>query len=523
MPRIPEQFNIAEWFVERPAQAHPARVAIASEPAPFTYAALRELAARAGGALAAAGCARGDRVLIALPDSAEFIAAFFGAARIGALAVPVNPFSRSADFSYYLSDSSPALAIVHAGILPEFLQAHWRPERTIVAGAGAEARGRGPMRTWDEWVGEAAGESPPAPTSFTDPAFFLYTSGSTGGPKAAVHRHGDMLATFETFARGVLGASEQDRTLSVSKLFFAYGLGNGMYFPLGAGATTILNPDKPRPDKVLELVAKHRPTLFFTVPTFYAALLREAEQGAAADFSSVRVAVSAGEALPVEIFEQFKRRFGLEILDAIGSTEMLHMFISSVPGRIRPGSCGFPLPGYEAAIVDEGGRIVPQGQTGNLWVRGPSAFSEYWGKPEKTQAARAGEWVVTGDKFYCDPDGYYFYCGRSDDMMKVAGMWVAPGEVENALLAHPAVAEAAAVGREVDGLTRLVGVVVLRHGAAAGPALEDELRQFVRARLTAYKAPQQIVFAAELPKTATGKIQRFRLRQTIAGEEASRG
>jgi benzoate-CoA ligase len=522
MVRIPELFNVADWFVERPAQAHPARVAIAGEPESVTYGALHGLTARAAGALTAGGCACGDRVLIALPDSAEFMAAFFGAARIGALAVPVNPFSRSSDFSYFLSDCSPALAIVHAGILPEFLQAHWRPESTVVVGAGAEARGRGPTRTWEEWLDEAREHAPAAQTRSSDPAFFLYTSGSTGGPKAAVHRHGDMLATSETFAKGVLGITEADRTFSVSKLFFAYGLGNGMYFPLATGATTILNPDKPRPDLVLELVAKHRPTLFFTVPTFYAALLRAAE-GRETDFSSVRIAVSAGEALPVEIFQQFKQRFGLEILDAIGSTEMLHMFISSVPGRIRPGSCGSPLPGYEATIVDEAGRIVPAGETGNLWVRGPSAFREYWGQPEKTQAARVGEWVVTGDKFYCDPDGYYFYCGRSDDMMKVAGMWVAPGEVENALLSHPAVAEAAAVGREEAGLLRLVGVVVLRDGAAAGSALEDELRQFVRARLTAYKCPQQILFVTELPKTATGKIQRFRLRQTIAKGPAPGG
>lgn len=510
---IPEHFNIAEHFLDRLARQHPQRVAIAGEPPSVTYGELSALANRAGNALIAAGVQPGQRVLIALPDSAEFIAAFMGAAKVGAIAVPVNPLSRGADFAYYAADCGAAIAVVNASILDEFLSAreHGVPEKVVVVGEGSSVARRANFARWDEWTQAQPPDLAAASTRATDSAFILYTSGSTGGPKGAVHRHQDMLATSETFARGVLNISERDRTLSVSKLFFAYGLGNGMYFPLGAGASTVLNPERPRPEKIIEMVEKYRPTLFFSVPTFYAALLREAESRPV-DFSSVRMTVSAGEALPVEIFEQFRKRFGLEILDAIGSTEMLHMFISNLPGKIRPGSCGFPLPGYEAKIVDETAAPVADGNIGNLWVRGPSAFAEYWNKPEKTLASRDGDWVLTGDKFYRDAEGYYFYCGRADDMMKVSGLWVSPAEVENTLLSHPAVAEAAAVGREVGGLARLLAHVVLKDGLAAGPTLENDLRAHVRARLVAYKCPQEFLFVKELPKTATGKIQRFKLR-----------
>ncbi len=512
--KIPAQFNIASHFVDGPADAHPDRMAICGEPAQVTYGELRAMVNRAGNALVASDVRRGERVLIALADSAEFMAAFFGAAKIGAIAVPVNPLSRPADFSYFVEDCLPSIAIVDAAIANDFLIAGAAQSiPLVVAGAPNDARGKIQGESWQQWTVDAATELVATSTAASEPAFFLYTSGSTGGPKAAVHQHKDMLATTEAFAKGVLQLTDRDRTFSVSKLFFAYGLGNGMYFPLAVGASTLLNPERPKPGHVLSLVAKHRPTVFFSVPTFYAALLREAEQGTAVDFSSVRTCVSAGEALPVEILEQFKRRFGLEILDAIGSTEMLHMFISSLPGKIRAGSCGFPLPGYEATIVDESGRVVPHGEIGNLWVKGPSAFAEYWNTPEKTCAARAGDWVITGDKFFCDADGYYHYCGRADDMLKVSGMWVAPGEVENALLAHPAVAEAAVVGAiSSAGLTRVLACVVVREGHLPGPELAQAIQGFARARLAAYKCPQEVAFVAELPKTATGKIQRFRLR-----------
>ena len=511
---IPEQFNLTEHFLERQALAHPKRLAIAGEPAPVTYGELLALTNRVGHALLRSGVQRGQRVLIALPDSAEFMAAFFGAAKIGAVAVPVNPLSRGADFAYYAADCGAALAVVHASCVQEFLSARefGVPETVVILGEAPGGLNLESWANWADWIAERPDTLEGAQTQSTDPAFFLYTSGSTGGPKAAVHQHKDVLVTSESFAKTVLQISESDRCFSVSKLFFAYGMGNGLYFPLGAGASVVLNPERPRPDRVLDLVEKHRPTLFFAVPTFYAALLREA-QNHAVDFSSVRMCISAGEALPAELFEQFRRRFGLEIVDAIGSTEMLHMFISSVPGKIRAGSCGEPLPGYEAKIVDEEGGAVDEGVIGNLWVRGASAFAEYWNKPEKTALAkRADGWVITGDKFHRDADGYYFYDGRADDMLKVSGLWVSPAEVENALLAHPLVAEAAVVGRVVNGLTRMVAHVVVREGARGDAETAESIREAVRNRLVAYKCPQEIVFVSELPKTATGKIQRFKLR-----------
>ncbi len=511
---VPDRFNIATHFLDRPAAAHPERVAIAGEPASVTYAELAALTNRVGNALLASGVEKGQRVLMALPDSAELIAAFLGAAKIGAIAVPLNPLSRGADFAYYSADCGAAVAIVLGEALEEFLAAreHGVPEKLIVLGSHSAGTHRKEMKQWRDWIQGCSPDLDAEPTSAADPAFILYTSGSTGGPKGAVHQHKDMLFTFEAFARGILNIQPEDRCFSVSKLFFAYGLGNGLYFPLGAGASTVLNPARPRPEDAFALIEKYRPTIFFTVPTFYAAMLHAAEHHKV-DFSSVRAAVSAGEALPAEIFEKFKSRFGLEIIDAIGSTEMLHMFISNVPGKSRAGTCGFPLPGYEARIVDEAGKPVQDGETGNLYVRGGSAFSEYWNKPEKTELTKHDGWVLTGDKFYRDADGYYVYCGRADDMMKIAGMWVSPSEVENALLSHPAVAEAAVVGLEAEGLTRMVAHVVLRPGARSGEEMTEAIRNWVRARLVSFKCPREIRIVESLPQTATGKIQRFKLRQ----------
>lgn len=513
---IPLQLNLATWCLDQPAAAHPERVAILGEPAAVSYGELRALMNRAGNALLASGVRRGDRVLLALADSAEFVAVFLGAIKVGAIAVPVNPFARAADFSYWLKDCGAKLAIVSGAAAEEFRRA-WEAGGklcSVVMAHGSAERAGADWTLWDLWLAGQPSTLEACPTRATDPAFFLYTSGSTGEPKAAVHQHKDALVTTQAFARDIMSISSMDRTFSVSKLFFAYGLGNGLYFPLATGACTILHPERPKPEQILQIVAKHRPSIFYSVPTFYAALLQAVEKGAAADFSSVRLAVSAGEALPVEIFERFQKRFGLEILDAIGSTEMLHMFLSSRPGRIRPGSCGQPLEGYQARIVDEQGREVPAGEIGNLWVRGESAFAQYWNKPEATARAQHDGWVVTGDKFYRDADGYYFYSGRADDMLKVSGLWVSPVEVENALLAHPAVSEAAVVGRtDENGLTRTVAYLVPRPLHAARTELAEEIRAFVRERLAAYKCPHAVVFVADIPKTATGKIRRFRLRE----------
>ena len=514
--KFPQSFNVAAHFLDAPATLHPERIAIVGEPREVSYGELAALANRAGNALRALGVSRGDRVVIVLPDSAEFIATFFGAAKIGAVAVPVNPFARSSDYIHYLENSEPRAAIIHSEALAEFLPASSvLPQVPIVVVGEGKINLHGvSCAKWNEWIATASEQLAAADTLPGDPAFMLYTSGSGGTPKAAVHRHADMLVTSQGFARGVLDLREEDVTFSVSKLFFAYGLGNGMYFPLSAGACTVLNPERTKVDRVIELMKRRRPTIFFAVPTFYAAILREAEEkNCDADFSSVRQCVSAGEALPVEVFERWRKRFGLEILDGIGSTEMLHMFISSRPGKCKPGSCGFPVPGYEVKIVDDIGESVRDGEIGNLWVRGDSAFAEYWRIPELTARTKRGEWVVTGDKFFCDPDGYYHYCGRADDMLKVAGMWVSPMEVENALLGHPHVAEAAVVGATDErGLSYSVAHVVLRGNVQGSEELATEICEHVKARLVSYKVPREVRFCRELPKTVTGKIQRFKLR-----------
>jgi benzoate-CoA ligase len=510
---------VAVHFLDAPTASHPERLAIVAGPHEVTYSDLAALANRVGNALLEQGVSRGERVLIVLPDSAEFVAAFFGSAKIGAVAVPVNPFARASDYIHYIENSEPRAAIVHSDALVEFLPASSeRPQMLIVVVGEGEIKTHGvSCARWPEWITPASDQLVPADTSPDDPAFMLYTSGTGGMPKAAVHRHADMLATSQNYAHQVLGLRHDDVTFSTSKLFFAYGLGNGMYFPFSAGASTIFNPQRTTVERVTELVAFHRPTIFFAVPTLYSAILWEtAREGHRLDLSSIRLCVSAGEMLPAEIFERWKRKFGLEILDGIGSTEMLHIFISSRPGKCKPGSCGFPVPGYEVRIVDDGEAAARDGEIGNLWVSGASAFTEYWRIPDLTARTKRGDWVVTGDKFVRDADGYYQYCGRADDMLKVAGMWVSPMEVENALLGHPHVAEVAVVGATDErGLTYAVAYVALHGGFTGTDELAAELRGHLKARLVSYKVPREIRFCGELPKTVTGKIQRFKLRTNL--------
>jgi benzoate-CoA ligase len=332
-----------------------------------------------------------------------------------------------------------------------------------------------------------------------------------------VHLHHDMVVCAESYAKGVLGIREDDRCYSVARLFFAYGLGNAGYFPLAVGATSILSPQPPAPENVYAIIERYRPTLFFSVPTNYVALLnhpRKQEGGRDFDLGSIRHAVSAGEALPATLYERFQQRFGIEILDAIGSTEALHMFIANRPGEARPGSSGKIIPGYEARIVDEAGQPVRHGEVGNLLIRGDSTCACYWGLPEKSQETFAGGWLRTGDKYYQDAEGYFFYVGRSGDLFKVSGSWVSPFEVEAALVRHPAVLEAAVVAREdSDRLLKPAAYVALRPPAVGSAALAGELREFVAGELAGYKRPRWVEFLPELPKTATGKLQRYKLRE----------
>src|SRR5579863_534974 len=514
-------YNIADEFVSRPAREHPEKLAILGTGRPRTYGELENLVGRVAQALGDANCQPGERVLIALPDSAEWVGAFFAAAKIGAIAVPVNPMARAADYRHWLENCGARIAIVHAPILGEFcdgaagdgsLELLAIYESTL--GTAKPERVARQTLQWEDWLPSHTGTVGTHPTQATDPAFFLYTSGSGGAPKAVVHRHQDMAVAARNYAQGVLRLRADDRLFSVSKLFFAYGLGNGMYFPLHFGASTILYSERPRPDEIAAVINEHRPTVFFSVPTFYASLLRESEKGLALDFSSVRLAVSAGESLPAEIFDQFRKRFGIEILDGIGSSEMLHIFLSSRPGAARAGSCGREVPGYEARILDDAGEPAGSDEAGNLWVKGESAFAEYWRIPELTARTKRDGWVNTGDKFSRDTDGYFYYRGRADDMMKVSGMWVSPGEVENALLGHAAIAECAVVGSaDAVGLVRPVAYIVLRQSVTnTAGGLDSEIYGWLRTRLPGFKCPQEYRFVKELPRTATGKLQRYLLR-----------
>jgi benzoate-CoA ligase len=426
--------------------------------------------------------------------------------------VPLNTLLRAADYEYFLNDSRARILIAHRSQWPEVAKIRDRLDhlRSVVITGGAEPG----QVSFESCTAAAAPELEHARTCRDDVAFWLYSSGSTGKPKAAVHLQHDMACCAELYARGVLSLSPEDVVLSAAKLFFAYGLGNSLYFPFRVGASSILVPEKLRPESIFELIERERPTLFFGVPTIYASMLALAETREGYDLSSLRLCVSAGEPLPAELYRRWKARFGVEILDGIGTTEVLHIFISNRLGKARPGSSGTIVPGYEAIIVDEHDAPVQIGETGSLMVKGESTCAYYWNQHEKTKQAIHGEWILTGDKFYQDADGYYWYCGRSDDMMKVGGIWVSPIEVEDTLIQHPSVLEAAVVGREDrDGLVKPMAFIVLKQGAAPEPNLEKELKAFVKDRLAPFKYPRWITFIDELPRTATGKIQRFKLRE----------
>jgi benzoate-CoA ligase len=476
-----EQFNLVSYFVDRHiAEGRGNRTAIVYEGRRYSYAEIAALVNQAGNGLQRAGVRPGDRVLIVLPDSPEFVAAYFGAIKIGGVAVPTSTALQPADYAYLAKESEAIIVLAQAG---DRRYEHESPELDC------------------------------APTSADDPAFWLWTSGSTGAPKAAVHRHHDWLDCCAGYAEGVLGIRSDDVTFSSAKLFHAYGLGNGLMFPFSVGAAAVLEPGRPQANAILARAHECRPTLFFAVPTHFAAILRETHSACPYDLRSVRLGVSAAEPLPADIVRRWRERFGFEVLDGIGSTEVLHIYISNRPGRVREGSSGVPVPGYEVRIADECGQDLPAGEIGDLWVRGRSNATHYWNRPQLTAERMRDGWFSSGDKYRVDADGYYWYAGRSDDMFRVSGEWVSPIEVESALIEHPAVLEAAVVAREgEDGLTMACAFVALKEAAGAGEALAAELRAFVRGRLAGYKRPRRIEFLDELPKTATGKIQRYKLR-----------
>jgi benzoate-CoA ligase len=509
---LPSEFNVATYFVDRNVEeGRGTRTAFICDGRTLTYADVQDLANRTGNALLELGVRMEQRVLILCLDAPEFLGAFWGAIKIGAIPVPVNTLMRAADYLYFLNDSRAQVAVISAPLLAEagpILAQAPHLEHVLVAG-GHE----GPYLSYEQRVAKASSALEPARTSRDDAAFWLYSSGSTGFPKGAVHLHHDMVVCLEGYAKGVLGMRETDRVFSAAKLFFAYGLGNGGYFPMGVGAESVLSAHRPMPEGVFEILARQRPTIFFGVPTLYAGMLAVKDADQRFDLSSLRLCVSAGEALPDEIYTRWRERFGVEIVDGIGTTEILHIFLSNRPGQARPGSSGVPVPGYEAMITDDAGLPVSRGEIGNLRVKGDSTMAYYWNKHEKTKETLLGPWINTGDKYSQDDDGYFWYAGRADDMLKVGGIWVSPVEVELTLVRHPAVLEAAVVGKEDDErLVKPKAFVVLKDPAAASPALVDELRGFVKDKIAPYKYPRWIEFVPELPKTATGKIQRFKLR-----------
>jgi benzoate-CoA ligase len=514
MVELRDQFNVATYFVDRNVnEGRGDRIAIECGDTRVTYSQLLDRVNQVGNAICQLGVRPEERVVILLHDTPEFLYSFFGVIKAGVVAVPINTLLRPQEYEYIVRDTRARVAIVADSLLGQVQQipAESRASLETIIVVGQHVDG---CLSWEEVVGAASAELQPAATCKDDAAFWLYSSGSTGSPKGCVHLHHDMVVATEAYAKPILRMTDSDRCYSVAKLFFAYGLGNAGYYPLAFGATTILNAARPTPESVFADIERYRPTLFFSVPTNYAALLAHHREGREFDLSSIRHAISAGEPLPPALFQRFQQRFDVEILDALGSTEMLHMVTSNRPGEVRPGSSGKVLPGYEARVVDENDKDVPPGEIGALLIKCDATCAGYWNQHEKSKAAFLGPWFRTGDKYYQDEEGYFWYAGRADDLFKVNGRWLSPTEVEGALIAHPAVLEAAVVaGEDDDGLLKPAAFVVLNSNVTQANGLVEELETWVGQKLGGYKRPRWIEFLPELPKTATGKLQRFKLRE----------
>ena len=467
------------------------------------------------------GIEREERILMILDDSPAFPATFLGAMRIGAVPVPVNPMDRVDNYAYYLDDSYAKVLFVEASLLPA-LEAMLgaRPWLQVVVVDGDA----GPYTSFASFDAEYSAElGAPLDTHREDMAFWLYSSGSTGRPKGVVHTHGDIAVTVDQYARNILRIDERDVCYSTTKLFHAYGLGNSLSFPLSVGACSTLVKGRSTPDRIFETVTRVRPTLFFSVPALYAAMVKAAG-GSEVDFSSIRACASAAEALPAAVLARWQAMTGVPILDGIGSTEMLHIYCSNTLEDLAPGTSGRPVPGYEMRLVDEDGVDVTPGEPGDLMVRGDSCAAYYWHQREKTRYCMRGDWFHTGDRYLIDADGHYVYQGRADDMIKVGGLWVSPADLEGCLVQHPAVSEAAVIGVQIEDVSRIKALVICTLGPPTDPdALADELRQWCKGNLRRYEYPHVVEFVVDLPRTPTGKVQRYKLREaeevqaTLAG------
>jgi benzoate-CoA ligase len=510
-----ERFNIAAHLLAANT-GRPGKAAFIDDAGRLNYGQLDERVRRLAAGLRAMGLKREERVLLLMQDTTDWPVSFLGAIYAGLVPVAVNTLLTADDYAYMLEHSRAQAVLVSGAQLPALVSAMVKSDHEVQK--VIVSRPMAPLHPaeveFEAFVAAQAPLAKPAATRADDPGFWLYSSGSTGRPKGTVHSHANPYWTCELYGKAILALTESDVCFSAAKLFFAYGLGNALTFPMSVGATTLLMPERPTPDAVfkrwLGQVGGLRPTVFYGAPTGFAGMLAAPNLPAARDVS-LRLVSSAGEALPAELGERFKRHFGTDIIDGIGSTEMLHIFLSNQPGRVRYGTTGWPVPGYDIELRGEGGTDVPDGEPGDLYIRGPSAAMMYWGNREKSRETFQGGWTKSGDKYVHNADGSYTYSGRSDDMLKVSGIYVSPFEVEATLVMHPAVLEAAVIGvADAEGLTKTKAYVVLKTGSQA---TEDELKLFVKEKLAPYKYPRQIEFVDDLPKTATGKIQRFKLRE----------
>ena len=508
---VPPEYNFAADMLERNLRAGRAHKAAYLDPrGSWSFGQLADRAARFGQALRGLGVRREERILLCLHDTIDWPTAFLGAVKAGVVPIPVNTLMTEDDYRFMLADSRARVLVVSQALYPKFehlIKSNADLLHVIVSGEPAHGH-----LGFEDLMAQAKPEAYTAPTRPDDICFWLYTSGSTGRPKGAVHVHAAPKLTNDLFAAHVLGLTEADVCYSVAKLCFAYGLGNALTFPLSAGATTILLPDRATPDAVAALIRRHPVTVFYGVPTFYAAFLASAA-APRRDELKLRLCISAGEALPAHIGRRWRERYGVDLLDGLGSTETLNTFLSNRPGEVRYGTTGKPVPGYDVRLVDDAGAAVQQGEIGELHVRGPTSAIMYWNNRQQSRATFLGEWTRSGDKFFQDQDGFFVYCGRRDDMLKVGGNSVSPFEVEGALCSHPDVLEAAVVAwPDADGLIKPKAFVVLKSPAQACDALARTLQAHCKAKLAPYKYPRVIEFRTDLPKTATGKIQRFKLR-----------